>query len=149
MIQGCWLSPYYRPCCVSMRHAYEYLWWPRLSNQNPPDFPLQKSVVDSDPQIRGGRSSRPWVREGGGGSKITFSALRALVSFAFVCRLVLRKAAKETIRASVWSKNKGGGADPQAPPLDPPLKMLCWPLRSLRSRPLRGPAPKKRPMISG
>ena len=28
--------------------------------------------------------------------------------------------------ASVWSKNKGGGADPRAPPLDPALNATHW-----------------------
>ena len=47
----------------------------------------------------GGGHPDPEIRGGPGLKKIFFSALRA----------------------SFWSKNKGGGRAPQAPPLDPPL----------------------------
>ena len=52
-----------------------------------------RSVADPDLQIAGGgRSSRPWNKGGGSVSKKFFSALRA----------------------SFWSKNKGGGPPPRA-----------------------------------
>ena len=60
-------------------------------------------MPDPDLEIRGvgvGRSSKPLDKGGGAGlSKKFFSA----------------------VRASVWSKNKGGAWAPRAPPLDPPL----------------------------
>ena len=58
----------------------------------------------SRPSEKGGRGVviRPWDEVGGRTPRIFFSVLRA----------------------SFWSKNKGGGAGPPAPPLDPPL--LQW-----------------------
>ena len=59
-------------------------------------------MADPDLQIRGGPGHPdPEISGGGGGvvSKFFFSALRA----------------------SVWSKNKGDGPPPRAPPLHPPL----------------------------
>ena len=35
---------------------------------------------------------------------------------------------KNFFRASVWSKNKGEARAPQAPPLDPPLKLTVFEL---------------------
>ena len=52
----------------------------------------------------GGGGGIKTLRKGGGGLQKMFSA----------------------IRASVWSKNKGGGGGSRAPPLDPPLKGLYF-----------------------
>ena len=61
---------------------------------------MYKAVADPDLQIRGGGGSHPDPEfRGGPGLKEFFSALRA----------------------SVWSKNKGGGQASRAPPLDPLL----------------------------
>ena len=62
-------------------------------------YPLQESnlsVTDPDLEIRGG---------GGGGWGV--------------------ESPNKKIRASVWSKNKGGRV-PRTPPLDPPLPMTFW-----------------------
>ena len=62
----------------------------------------ENTVADSDLQIRGGeQSSRPW--DMGGGARSQKKKISAL-------------------RTSVWSKNKGGGVGPRAPPLDPPFR---------------------------
>ena len=67
-----------------------------------PGGPIQLAITNggsrpSDKWGGGGGSSRPWDK--GGPGRFFFSALRA----------------------SVWSKNKGEGRAPRAPPLDPPL----------------------------
>ena len=62
-----------------------------------------KTVPDPDLEIRGGRQSSRPLGKGGGGGRWPENIFLAL-------------------RASVWSKTKGGGRAPWAPSLDPPRK---------------------------
>ena len=63
--------------------------------------------------VLGSGGSRPSDKGGGGGGGHPDPEIRGGPG--------LKKNFFSALRASFWSKNKGGGRAPQAPPLDPPL----------------------------